>query len=259
MPRACDVTRVSLVEDHTLFAEALELALTLEGHVVQRVPIDAATPSLNGLLAAVQRSRPHVVLLDLDLGRDISGMGLIRPLTAAGVAVVVVTGSDDRVSWGESLSHGALTVLSKSAPLNTILATLREIDHGHRVLSREEHDQLVACFHENQLREHDSRTRLATLTPREHEILRQLTNGRQVRQIARDFVVSEATVRTQVKSILAKLGVSSQLAAVGVALRSHERRGTAAEAPPDMSAPDYDDEELEMTRHIGRVMGGASR
>ena len=48
-------------------------------------------------------------------------------------------------------------------------------------------------------------------------MLRQLMQGHQVREIARLNVVSEATVRTQVKSILAKLEVSSQLAAVGLA------------------------------------------
>ena len=52
---------------------------------------------------------------------------------------------------------------------------------------------------------------------REREVLAQLMRGTTVRDIARDSVVSEATVRTQVKSILAKLKVASQLAAVGLA------------------------------------------
>jgi DNA-binding NarL/FixJ family response regulator len=61
------------------------------------------------------------------------------------------------------------------------------------------------------------RRRLDQLTPREREILGCLMGGLTVREIAHRWVVSEATVRTQVKSILSKLEVSSQLAAVGLA------------------------------------------
>ena len=59
--------------------------------------------------------------------------------------------------------------------------------------------------------------RLDLLTTREREVLAHLMLGRTVREIAARSVVSEATVRTQVKSILAKLEVTSQLAAVGLA------------------------------------------
>jgi two-component system nitrate/nitrite response regulator NarL len=220
--RAGSLSRITLVEDHALFAEALDVALTLQGYDVHRVGIEDPAPSRSRLLARILRSHPRIVLLDLQLGSGISGVPFIRPLTQAGIAVVVVTGSVDRNGWGESLLHGAHTVLPKSTPLNTILATIRLIREGRTVLPREERDRLVADFLSYQAEEREHRARLETLTPREHEILAELMSGRQVREIAQDFVVSEATVRTQVKSILSKLGVSSQLAAVGVALRGHE-------------------------------------
>lgn len=220
MPRGRSLTRVTIVEDHNLFAEALDVALTLEGHDVHRVTIDDHPLGQYRLLATILRSRPRVVLLDLRLGPATYGMGLIRPLTESGIDVVVVTGSVDQASWGECLFNGARTVLPKSTPLNVILRTISLIREGRRVLSYEEREQLLAVFLEHRAREQDGRTRLATLTTREREILHEMMAGRQVRRIAKDFVVSEATVRTQVKSILSKLGVSSQLAAVGVALRS---------------------------------------
>jgi len=214
------LTRVTVVEDHELFAEALDVALTLEGHDVHRVSIrDDDMPARN-LLEAILHSRPRVVLLDLNLGASANGARVIRPLTLAGIAVVVVTGSIDRAQWGECLSYGARTVLSKSAPLNAILSTIRMIGEGRRVLSREERDRLLACFHEHRGRELDSRARLESLTFREREILDRLINGQHVHEIAQRSFVSEATVRTQVKSILAKLGVSSQLAAATLALRA---------------------------------------
>ena len=69
----------------------------------------------------------------------------------------------------------------------------------------------------------DLRVRFESLSIREREILDHLISGRQVREIAELSVVSEATVRTQVKSILSKLGVTSQLAAVTLALQTRWR------------------------------------
>jgi two-component system nitrate/nitrite response regulator NarL len=225
MPRACGLTRITIVEDHVLFAEALDVALTLEGHLVQRVSIEDHQPRGTGLFEAIIRTRPRVVLLDLNLGA-LNGSSVVQPLTAAGVAVVVVTASPDQARWGEVLSFGARTVLPKSAPLNTILASIRLIAKGRRILPRAERDRLLAHFHEQRGRVMDGRARLDTLSQREQEILDHLTNGETVREIARTSFVSEATVRTQVKSILAKLGVSSQLAAVSMAVRAG--RGTFA-------------------------------
>jgi two-component system nitrate/nitrite response regulator NarL len=224
VPRGRGLTRITLVEDHVLFAEALDVALTLEGHEVHRVsPTDHGLPS-GHLFEAIVRTRPSVVLLDLHLGASANGARLVQPLTLADIAVVVVTGSIDRARWGECLFHGARTVLPKSTPLNTILATIRMIGEGRRVLPREERDRLLAYYHEEKAQVRESRARLESLTTREREILDHLTNGQQVREIARESFVSEATVRTQVKSILGKMGVSSQLAAVGVALRAHRRQ-----------------------------------
>jgi DNA-binding NarL/FixJ family response regulator len=59
------------------------------------------------------------------------------------------------------------------------------------------------------------------LSRREREVLGELMTGATVTDIARSAYVSEATVRTQVKSIRTKLDVSSQLAAVGIAIRAH--------------------------------------
>ncbi|MCW2780157.1 MAG: degU 1 [Marmoricola sp.] len=227
MPRACALTRVTLVDDHELFAEALDVALTLEGHQVHRVSTDDHALSPGRLCEVILRSRPSVVLLDLNLGASANGASVVQPLTQAGIAVVVVTGSIDRARWGEVLSYGARTVLPKSAPLNTILATIRLIGEGRRVLPPDERDRLLACFHEERGLVQHSRARLDSLTIREREILEHLIDGKQVREIARGSFVSEATVRTQVKSILAKMGVSSQLAAVSMAHAAHRRSPVA--------------------------------
>ena len=207
--------RVLIIEDHTLFAESLELALSLEGYDVRRA--ETQTESASTLLSTAIRARPRIALLDLDLGRIGSGTRLVRPLVMAGVDVVVVTASNDEVRWGECLRLGARTVLQKTRPLNEILAAVRKINHGFPVMDRAERERLIQLWHEQQQERGRLHQRLQLLTPREQEVLGHLMQGHTVRDIATVSVVSEATVRTQVKSILAKLEVSSQLAAVGLA------------------------------------------
>ena len=129
----------------------------------------------------------------------------------------MVTGSTDRARWGDAIRAGARKVLSKSQPLRDILATVRRITAGLPVMDREEREELLAEWTRHAVEPQGLRERLDQLTIRESEVLGHLMKGRAVREIAGLSVVSEATVRTQVKSILAKLEVSSQLAAVGMA------------------------------------------
>jgi len=209
--------RVLIVEDHVLFAESLELALSMDGYDVRRIsiPDDASSPS--SLLSAVLRNRPRVVLLDLDLGTFGDGARLIAPIVRSGAQVVVVTASADRGRWGECLRAGARRVVTKARPLNEIRAIVRRLHQGLPVMDREEREELLQIYHKQRLEVRDLRSRVDRLTAREREVLGRLMEGRTVRDIAAESVVSEATVRTQVKSILAKLEVSSQLAAVGLA------------------------------------------
>ncbi len=209
--------RVLIVEDHRLFAEAVDLALTVEGYDVRRIEVPDDPTSPGALVAAIIKQRPRVVLLDLDLGRFGDGVRLIERIARSGANVVVVTGSTDLARWGDAVQSGARKVLSKSQPLGDILATVRRIIAGLPVMDREEREELVAEWTRMREELHDLRERLEQLTYREGIVLGHLMRGRAVREIAGMSVVSEATVRTQVKSILAKLEVSSQLAAVGMA------------------------------------------
>lgn len=214
------MTRVTVVEDHVLYAEALALALTAAGHVVERVTPRESLTRPGGVSAAIATTRPAVVLLDLDLGRSVDVVSLLLPLQRADAAVVVLTGSTDEARWGECLWHGARTVLPKSTTLDTILATIRRVGTMQPMLADETAARFLGRYREEVGDREHVRVRLDRLTAREQEILRALMRGRRVREIARAQCVAESTVRTQVRSVLRKLEVSSQLAAVGLALRA---------------------------------------
>ena len=123
-----------------LFAESLELALTLEGYDARRVPVPISERGAGALVAAMVRLRPRVVLLDLDLGGFGDGLRLIPMLAKSGANVVVVTASTERARWGEAIWLGARQVLPKSRPLNEILAVVRKINNNLPVLSYEERE-----------------------------------------------------------------------------------------------------------------------
>lgn len=209
--------RVLIIDDHVLFAESLELALSLEGYDVRRLELPAEGGSMATLRSLALRANPRTVLLDLDLGRFGDGVNLIGPLAKAGINVVVLTASEELGRWGGCMRLGARRVLPKSGALQQALATVRRLHQGLPVTSRDELETLLDAWARERQAHDDLRRRLDLLTPRERQVLGALIEGRTVRAISQESVVSEATVRTQVKSILNKLEVSSQLAAVGMA------------------------------------------
>jgi two-component system nitrate/nitrite response regulator NarL len=210
-------SRVAVLDDHVLFGEAMGIALRMNGYDVVRPALPEAGGSLDATAAEVVRFAADVALVDLDLGQGADGVTLIRRLVPQGIAVLVLTGSTDCLRWGEALHHGAATVILKIRPLEEILGTIRRVSAGLPVLAAGDRDRLVRRWLEREREQRTLQERLARLTARERDVLAHLTLGRTVSDIAAIRTVSEATVRTQVKSILAKLEVSSQITAVGIA------------------------------------------
>ncbi|MEO6510242.1 MAG: LuxR C-terminal-related transcriptional regulator [Nocardioides sp.] len=181
------------------------------------------------LLDAVLAVRPGLVVLDLDLRRRPDGMRLLPGLTGAGVPSVVITASPALARWGEALLHGAVTVLAKSTALPDVLRVLRDVSDGKVVMPARQRAELVERHLSVQADRGRLMSRFEHLTGRERHVLAGLVAGHRLRQIAEAATVTEATVRTQVRAILVKLGVGSPLAAVSMARRvgweppGHER------------------------------------
>jgi DNA-binding NarL/FixJ family response regulator len=208
--------RVTVVDDHSLFAETLVIALRTEGIRAQSVvPRGDVSPAK--LLRSIVQTHPQLVLLDLDLGVGRDGTSLVPILVGSGVTVAVVTGASAAARQGEALASGAATVIHKSVPFGTIIDTVSRLRAGRAVMRRERRAELLQIHRESMAAQRQIRDRFNQITRREAEVLDLLMAGHQVSEIARTRVVSESTVRTQVKSILAKLQVSSQLTAVGLA------------------------------------------
>ena len=208
---------VLIIDDHAMFAETMQLALRRHGYDALVLSLPEGGGSMAMLRAAALSSLAHVVLLDLDLGPFGDGIELIAPLAQAGANVVVVTASTDQGRWGACARLGARKILSKSQPLRNTLSIVRRLHQGLPVMDSEELERLLGAWRNERMSTDDARRRLELLTPRERQVLGALVKGLHVHEIARNDVVSEATVRTQVKSIRGKLEVTSQLEAVGLA------------------------------------------
>jgi two-component system nitrate/nitrite response regulator NarL len=208
--------RVMIVDDQRLLADSLSLALRLEG----LEPVVAPVTGRHDLVELVQRDPPALVLLDLDLGGALGdGADLVAPCVAAGARVLVLTGTTDQVWIAAALEQGACAAVDKGVPFDELLATVLTAVRGETVLRPSERARLL-----DQLRSHRASRRrdlapFQTLTPREQQVLRALSVGLTVPRIAQSWVVSEATVRSQVHAVLRKLDVRSQLEAVAAAVR----------------------------------------
>lgn len=231
--------RIAIVEHQRLFAEALQVALERDGYTTLRVDPSETRGAMSQAVAAVHQFRADTALVNIDSRAQQEGAGLISSLAQSGTAVVVVTGCTDRRWWGACLYLGAVTVLSKQQPLAEVMATLHRVCRGLPVLARPERERLVRIWQEQRLEQEELRARLARLSTRERDVLAQLALGRTVSEIAASRTVAPSTVRTQVKAILAKLEVSSQLAAVGIVHSLGWGRAVAEEIPRDPAGPHH--------------------
>ena len=211
------VLRAVIVDDHRLLAQSIALALRLEG-------IDCSVADLGdpqGLVDDLSAEPPDVVLLDLDLGPPIGdGADLVRPLTRAGSRVLVLSASTDPVRLGSALEAGAVGVLAKTEPIDVLLAAAVKAARGEPAMSEQRRNELLAAAVERRVRRTVSLEPFSRLSEREAQVLRSLALGHSVATIAARAHVSEATVRSQVRGVLTKLGAGSQLEAVAHAHRS---------------------------------------
>lgn len=218
MQAVSPAARILVVESQVMLAEALVVALQSQGYDVHRLTFEEhADVPAERLLPRALAVGADVVLLEPTIGRCGDGAVLIRPLTRAGVSVVVVTGVHDRRRWGGWLREGAQTVISKTDPLSHLIDVLRRLDARLPVTTPAVYDELTALWDRQIGEDEAARSRLARLSRREQEVLGGLMSGLTIREVSVLGVVSELTVRTQVRSILSKLGVGTQIAATGLA------------------------------------------
>jgi DNA-binding NarL/FixJ family response regulator len=222
--------RVLVVDDHRLLGESLALALCASGLEVDLPELDSRA----ALLEQVADDPPHLALLDLELGGEIGdGSTLVRPFVQAGTRVLILSATTDTMRIAAAIEQGAVGHVPKSVPFLELLQVTLAAAEGREVLSDPERQRLLHDLRVFRTRELTALQPFEQLTDREAQVLRALADGRNVTSLARQWFVSESTVRSQVRGVLSKLGVRSQLEAVALALRT----GWLGGAPGSGSEP----------------------
>ncbi|WP_448095947.1 response regulator transcription factor [Luteibacter yeojuensis] len=197
------IIRILIADDHPMMREGLRSTLELERDMkIVGVAADGAEA-----VESYERLRPDVVLMDLQMPRY-DGAYAIETIrrTCPNASIVVLTTymGDARVS--RAMALGATSYLLKTASSDEIVATVRSAYCGRRHVSPNALDGTRA-YHGQEL-----------LSARELGVLRLVARGFSNREIGEELELAEETVKTRMKSILAKLHANDRTHAVTIAI-----------------------------------------
>jgi DNA-binding NarL/FixJ family response regulator len=163
----------------------------------------------------VRRLRPNVVLMDIRMP-ELDGLSATRQLIAErpDLRVLALTTFDLDEYVFEALRAGASGFLLKDAPAEELTTAIHVLARGDALLAPAVTRRIVEAFVSRSEPEPADLPELDDLSPREVEVLRLLAAGRSNAQIAGELVVSDATVKTHVSNILAKLRLRDRIHAV---------------------------------------------
>ncbi|MFS3128103.1 helix-turn-helix transcriptional regulator [Nocardioides sp. Bht2] len=216
-PRVGRWPKIAVVADQSLTGQAVGEALTSLGFNSSTFAVPQQGSGVRDLRARLSRQRVEVALLlheRLDWAHTLEAMRIIREI--GDVPWVLLSESDDDARWGAALDAGAAAVLSISVGVDQLINTVGVISAGGEITPADERRRLVAVWEEVGEEERRLTQRLDRLSCRERQVLDDLSRGQTVAEIAADSFVSIGTVRSQVRAVLTKLEVQSQIAAVAL-------------------------------------------
>ncbi|MFD9679389.1 response regulator [Rhodococcus sp. NPDC059969] len=199
--------RVFLVDDHLVVRAGLRALLDTQPDV----EVVGEASSGEEAATAIPSASPDLVMMDLDMGSGMHGAEAIKRLRNDGVdvPVLVFTTYDTDADVVRAVDAGAIGYLLKDSTPDEIFGAVRGAVAGRSVLSPTVASRLVQQMQRPQ----------EALTARESELLSLLAEGMTNRELGKALFISEATVKTHLGHIYAKLGVDTRSAAVSVALR----------------------------------------
>jgi len=193
---------VVIADDHEVVRQGLRAVLEQEPDI----EIVGDCGDGEAALAAIERLRPHVLVLDLVMP-GLDGLGVLERLRERSVrpAVIVLTSFMDEDKGLAAVRAGAQSYLPKTMAADRVVEVVRATAAGGSVL-----DPGVAAAVVQRVRGDGSASPLGALSRREREVLALLSRGRSNREIARKLSLSEETVKSYVSSILTKLGLQDR-------------------------------------------------
>lgn len=207
-----DAIKVYLIDDHNAVRQAVATMLESGGEIVV---VGQSADAETGI-AEVGKLKPGVVVLDLRLPGT-SGLAAIAQImeVSPGSKIIIFSMYDNPAYVWETINAGASAYLLKTATREELVRAIGAVAGGGGYLQAEVTMPLLKRF------AHDARSMEArrALTLREMQMLECLADGLSNKEISKRLDVSEETVKSHIRNLYEKLGVSDRAHAVAVALR----------------------------------------
>lgn len=214
---------VAFSSDRALVAEAVVTALrAATGLDIVQVPWPESSPE--SPLWQVMVTLPTIAIMLCEL-EPTTVSAAQRFAHAYPGRCLLLTDAARGPLWGAMIEAGVVGILPSSISLSDLVSTIRSLLAGDAITVLPDRAVLLDTWHELRDRRAEAAGLIATLSQRELEVLRLLRAGQTVREIADDHDVAASTVRSQVRSLLRKLHVHSQLAGVAVLTESEQAGG----------------------------------
>jgi DNA-binding NarL/FixJ family response regulator len=194
-----------IVDDHEVVREGLRLSLSRAPHI--RVVGEAADG--RAAIELAERRKPNVVIMDVRMP-GLDGLDATKELMEKepNTAVLIFTAYSERSLLARGLESGAKGYILKEAPHETLVRAIEKVAGGDSFID----PALMPAFLSGKDREE-------MLTAREREILQLLADGMSNADAAQRLFISQETVKSHVRHILAKLEADTRTHAVAIALR----------------------------------------
>lgn len=205
--------QVAVVDDHVLIGKLVVGMLERAGHSAAL----AFRPTLEETWSCVSAMTPELLIIDFDLGPGYSVTELLGRAVEAGIPAAGLTASDDVIEHARFLEAGGEVVLSKGCGPTDLVAVVELALAGKSLMAEADRHAILTRLRRRREAERRQLALFDQLTAREEETLVLIAQGCGAAEIADDWNIALPTVRSHIRSVLTKLGVSSQLSAAALA------------------------------------------
>ena len=201
--------RIMIVDDHAVIRTGLRMLIEQE----QTMTVVAMAGSPAEAMALAESEKPDIIVLDLMLGEE-DGLDFLPDLCKISPAsrVLVLTGVQTPESHRTAIRRGAMGIVLKQQAAELLLKAIRKVQEGEVWIDRSMIGSVLNDVRSERLEQVNPVTaQIASLTPREREVVALVSEGLKNKAIGERLFISETTVTHHLSSIYSKLGVSDRL------------------------------------------------
>jgi DNA-binding NarL/FixJ family response regulator len=203
-----DQIKVVIVDDHPIVREGVRMVLANDG----RIDIVGECGNVESTLAVLAAEKPDLVLLDLNLEGG-SSLDHMESIVAAspGTRILILTGEVSEEANTRAAAGGACGLVMKSQAASSLLMAVKKVHRGEVWFDRAFTAKLLNDAKKRNLALDDAEASMQTLTRREREIITLIAQGLVNKDIAKQLLITEKTVRNSLTVIYSKLSCSNRL------------------------------------------------